>query len=537
MKAARLTPTILDRVIARISPKAGYQRMAYRALHQSIFASPVTRKGGQTGGHNSLGNWLVRRLSSRTEEAREREVLTDRAEDLIANEPLAATAVETMGTNIVGSGLTPQAELDAEALGISEDASEAVGDQMDRAWDLWHHNAGLIPGQSFADMQYLTILNMCRSGEYLALARMLKKPGPERAFSLCIQPLDSLRLATPPGMENLEHVHDGVETTSEGVPSAYHIADPADWRKGYRGFSREDYKRLPRLSGHRRVVLHDFRLTDNEQYRGRSPLAPGMKGFRDLSDYLDHELVAAMVASTMTILLETPKSLGSGSGIRIPGTENVTPPGEGIKDLMPGGIWQAPPGWGVTVPDIKRPNANFPTFLNTWVTILASMLGLPREIIFKDFTQTTFSSARAALNEAWRTFLLYRVWLVDHFCQPVWRMVQEEAYLRGMIELPVGAPGFYEAMAHWTAADWQGPGRGTIDPDKEQDGYQKALSNFNTTYSDNAREQGRRFKRIIKRRIKEARLLADLRGLEPQPEPPSPNQPDPENSEETSAAA
>jgi capsid protein len=163
-------------------------------------------------------------------------------------------------------------------------------------------------------------------------------------------------------------------------------------------------------------VLHGFRLTRPDQYRGASPLAAGMKGFRDLSDYLDHELVAAMVASTITILLETQGPVpGSKGAVDQPAATEDNPK---VQPLMPGSIWTAPKGWKPTVPEIKRPNANFPTFLNTWVTILSSMLGMPREIIFKDFTETTFSSARAALNEAWRTFLMWRTWLVGHYCVP-----------------------------------------------------------------------------------------------------------------------
>jgi hypothetical protein len=111
-----IKPTILDRLISRISPRAGYNRMRYRALSEAVFGSPVSRKGAERGGSSTLGNWLVRRLSKHGE-AREREELTDRAEDLLANEPLAATAAETMGTNIVGSGLIPQADPDAERPG------------------------------------------------------------------------------------------------------------------------------------------------------------------------------------------------------------------------------------------------------------------------------------------------------------------------------------------------------------------------------------------------------------------------------------
>ena len=500
-------PTMIDRLVSWLRPKAGFERMRYRVMNQAMFG-PVRRTAAGTG-KTTLGNWLVRRIS-RMEEAREREVITDRAEDLIANEPLAAAAADTYGVNIVGSGITCQSEIEAQVLGISEEQAEDVGRQFDRAMDLWSPNAGLQPRTTFSDLQYMTIHSMVRAGEYLSLARMLKKPSPDRWFSLAIQPLDPMRLATPPHKTSDPEVFDGVKLDGDGIAQAYWIADPEDWRKGYAGFGKDDYKLFPRLKGHRQVVFHDLRRTREEQYRGVSPLAPGMKAFRDISDYLDHELVAAVVSSTFTLLLETQSSVGGQmTPFNMAAGQPLESP-DNAQDLVPGGIWSAPKGWKVTVPEMKRPNANFPTFLNTLVTVLASLLGLPREILLKDFTDTTYSSARAALNEAWRMFLLYRTWLVDHFCQPVRVMVCEEAYLRGLVKLPKGAPGFYEAMPYWCAAEWTGPARGTIDPEKEQAGYAQALKNFNTSYSDMAREQGKRITTIVKRRKKEQELLGDL---------------------------
>ena len=61
---------------------------------------------------------------------------------------------------------------------------------------------------------------------------------------------------------------------------------------------------------------------------------------------------------------------------------------------------------------------------------------MPYEIVARDVSKTNYSSARAALLEAWRIFGFYQKWLVDSFCQKVWEMVLEEAWLRGMITLP-----------------------------------------------------------------------------------------------------
>jgi hypothetical protein len=42
-------------------------------------------------------------------------------------------------------------------------------------------------------------MQMMGAGEFITLPRMLKKPGPERQFSLCLQPVEPLRLKHPAG--------------------------------------------------------------------------------------------------------------------------------------------------------------------------------------------------------------------------------------------------------------------------------------------------------------------------------------------------
>lgn len=69
--------------------------------------------------------------------------------------------------------------------------------------------------------------------------------------------------------------------------------------------------------------------------------------------------------------------------------------------------------------------------------------------------------------EAWKVFTLYRQWLVSHYCQPIFQMVIEEAWLRGKLQFPAKAPDFYDAPRLYSSALWIGPARGYVDPVKE----------------------------------------------------------------------
>lgn len=54
----------------------------------------------------------------------------------------------------------------------------------------------------------------------------------------------------------------------------------------------------------------------------------------------------------------------------------------------------------------------------------------------KDFSKTNYSSARAALIEAWRFFNGRRSWIINYWAKPVFELWLEESVNRGLIEAP-----------------------------------------------------------------------------------------------------
>ncbi len=142
--------------------------------------------------------------------------------------------------------------------------------------------------------------------------------------------------------------------------------------------------------------------------------------------------------------------------------------------------------------------------------------GMPYELIAKDFSKTNYSSARAALQEAWRVFELYQDWLITHFCQVIWSMFFEEAVLTGRIKLPAGAPNFYEYRAEYCAATWVGPERTNVDPVKEMVADIMGLNAGIITLSDIAAKRNKDWEAQAKQRSRERKTFESL-GLNPDP--------------------
>ncbi len=501
-----VSPTVIDRAVARFSPSRGVSRLQSRAKWNALTGTgPVQRKGGQKTG--TLFNWIVSKLT-RFNEGQERETLTDRAQDLVANTPHAVSCIESLSTNVVGTGLMPQSRPRWKRLGISESQAKDIADQAEWIFGKWSQHADIQNRLFFQDIQYLAAYSMFMNGEWLILPTMRKEsalPG-ESSVRLALQSLSPVRMATPYDLAKDNKIRDGVRLNEHGAPVSCFIATPRDGTLRTQ-LSSEDFSEYQARIGHRPGVLHSFHAAAKEpdRVRGVSILAPAMKSFKDLHDYLDFELVGAIVASSLSVFMEeqNPDDYTKGFPTQNEGT------GQEVKyqEFEPGQVY-----YGRAKPHLlknERPSNTFDGFVETLIRAVGTSVGLPYEVVAKDFSKTNYSSARASLLEAWRVYMLHRKWLERHLCQPVWRMVLEEAWLRGELVLPRGAPNFYDAMAEYTEATWIGPAKGHVDPMKEMQANIKGLDNNIFTLADLAAEQGKDWEGQVEQRAREKQKQAD----------------------------
>lgn len=511
--AATISPNLLDRAIAAVHPEAGLRRLRARAnmvlaeKGLDLMASmPVKSTGGSRQG--TLSNWNPFR-HSRYSESAERKTIQDRAEDLVANDPYAAGTVESMAVNVIGTGIRPQAKPNIKRLGISEEQADAYTASAEWAWKLWAREADASSCCTFADILFVNFRSILTYGEFLNLQVTVDEPG--RIFSTALQRVAPNRLRTPADLMSDITIREGVVLGGRGQPVSYWIADPDDGIM--LRLTSKDFQNLPARRAHRNVVYHRFFHRDPEQVRGKSILAPGMKSFRDLGDYLDFELVANIVTASFPVFIATDNPEG------IPGAEMLNGPkaeaGRSYSEYEPGQVMYGRQGERPYVLESNRPGNNFGTFVERVLRGLSAATNMPYEVLAKDFSKTNYSSARAALLEAWRVYLLYRAGMVNWFCQPVYEQIMEEAYLRGMLEIPAGAPDFYEAKAEWCNAMWIGAARGHVDPVKEMAANKVALDENITTLSQIVSEQGGDdWEATMEQRSREVKKAAEL-GITP----------------------
>lgn len=524
-------PTVLDRVISWFDPVQGARRVAARQALR-MMTGPVGGVSRTAGSRRDrLFGWLPRRLRG-AESARERETALDRAEDLASNDGFAASATSSLALNVVGgAGVRPQSRLHHEALGISEEEATAFSSSAEDAFELWAANAGM-DGSHFYDLQYRLVHSVVTLGEFCQIPLMRRRK--ETPFALCLQTVHPTRLRTPADRQNDPSIHDGVEFAVDGSPRAYWVADPEDGRL-HGGLTSASYRRYERLiGGYRPGFFHCFQGTMPEQVRGVSVLAPGAQLFRHLADYLDYSLMQAIVSASLAVFVETEDPVAAAFRLGRP-MDGMAQGGGGdgqqYQEITPGMFMYGRAGEKPHILESKNPPPAFDQFVERIVRAISASTGQPYEVVARDFSKTNYSSARAALLEVWKLYKLYHSWFVRNYCQKIWEMVVEEAWLKGLLAVPKGAPDFWAARHLWTECVWTPPARGYVDPVKEISANILALENNLTTMADLAGEQGRDYQDILEQRARERKAEEDL-GIAPRTSAPAPKRATPTTRQE-----
>jgi len=466
-KAPIARPTMLDRAIAWAAPVYGARRMAARAA--------MAMAGGYHGGslsRASLRRWKPGGGSATADINPDLPDLRARSRDLARNAPVAVAAVNTSTTHVVGGGLMMQPRIDRERLGLSEAQAAAWEADTRREWRLWSESRLCDANQTLAfnGQQALAFRSAFESGDVFALLPMIEKRG--FPYRLSVQIIEADRVSNPAQAADRKRLAGGVEMDINGAPVAYHITSshPGDYNRSALKWYRWPVRgaKTGRLN-----VLHLFEKRRPGQVRGVPELAPVIEALKQLDQYTEAELQAAVIAGAFSVFVKMdPEAFDSifdddAQRALIDSAKNWDGTIEAGKavNLLPGEeIETANPG---------RPNDAFDPFVTAIVRQIGMALEIPYEVLIMHF-QSSYSAARGALLQAWRMFRRRRRWLAAYFCQPIYEEWLAEAVSIGRI----AAPGFFADPAiakAWSGAQWIGDGPGSIDPLKEVNAAEKRL--------------------------------------------------------------
>lgn len=386
-------PPFLDRVIGYFSPKAGFDRVRFRAAMSAAASYDAAASSRRTKGMRApSGDANVTLRGSK--------ILRDRARDLVRNNAIAASATRVIVDNSVGDGIIPKARAE-------RDRDERLIEELLRA----HCDTTAIDARGVMNLyglQRQSARALVESGEILWQHRPRltrdKLPLLFQVETLEPEMLDTTEYGQ---VANGNTVYDGIEFDLIGRRVAYRIyrQNPyGDYQWG-RGGPMESRRVMAR------DVAHCFRVDRPDQRRGVPLLAPVIPLLHDAYEFADAKLIQQKIAA-MWVAFEQDISGDM---------DNPDMKPDPIDDLQPGTYHRLPPGRTVTMSRPPEPYG-FAEYFESLLRLVAASLGITFEALAANLRGVNYTSGRLGRLEMERNMsaLQYAV-LLPMICEPTGR--------------------------------------------------------------------------------------------------------------------
>ncbi len=502
--------TVIDTSTQKVSADGGYAGASRRSRELATWDSPL---------RSADGNLL-----------RDKDTLDARSIDIERNDGYVRRGVQTHKDSIVGSHYRLSLKPNFEMLGLDEVWAEEFQEFVEQWWDAYAESPDCWIDASrhntFTDMVRLNVGLAVVVGENLATAEWIREE--RRPYSTAIQLIDPIRLSNPDGKSDSTFLRKGVQMNRYGAPMVYHIREsiPSDYfdSEMWRWKAIDAYKPWGR-----KMVLHHYEQHRVAQSRGVGSLVSVLKETKMSKKYNDMVLQNAVLNASYAAILESDlppaeafESISGDSGLNtwianyLEGLTAFT--GESPNMHIDGvRIPHAYPGTKLKLQNVGQPGGVGTNFEQSLNRRTAAGLNLSYEEYTGDFTQTNYSSYKAAVSHIEKLMRGAKKKAADAFATDVFRLVFEEALNAGHFKdvLPRSAPNFYDGMNKdfYTRCKWIGASRGQVDELKETEAALRRIEGGLSTYEEECARFGYDWRDVFKQKGREQKLITAM-GLE-----------------------
>lgn len=434
-----------------------------------------------------------------------------RADDLVRNNPHAANGVQLHQDHIVGNLFRLSYRPNYQFLGISRDDARAMAKDVQAAWTEYAEDPHCLLDaerkRTFTMMIREGVATHAFNGEVAVQPVWDTDAG--SIFRTRFKMISPKRIRNPGGASDTRERRAGIELNKNGAPKAYWVSDD-----NYPSLSAGKSRRIPAyLSNGRTAFIHVFEPAEDGQTRGDNVFYSVMERMKMLDTLqqtqLQSAIVKAMYAATIESALDSEKAFEfiagagpSGAGAKNPLIDymeaiesfhqklNIKLGGVKVPHLMVGD--------SLNLQTSQSADNGFTPLESSLLRSMAAGLGVSYEELSRDYSQTSYSSARASANISWRYYMGRRRFIAARQASLMFGCWFEEAIARRIIKLPSSAKyGFYEARNSWTYALWIGAGRMAIDGLKEVQESAMRITTGLSTYEDELALQGRDYEEVF----------------------------------------
>lgn len=426
--------------------------------------------------------------------------LINKSRELSRVDPIGSGLFGSFVRNVIGPEILPQATTDLpsrnarmEAVWAERKDVSAPADDMDA-------------GQAQA-MRFQQILE---TGNLF-----VKKTKRSRRDPVWFETIEKDRVATPrdlvAGVDTGEghEVRDGVEKEGWGVPVAYWVCKthPGDITvSGTALKGKEDFVRVPASE------MNHLRLAERPgQTHGVPFLHAVLQDIRDLDLLVLAALKRVQIAACLSVFIQSEEAIAD--------FEQKTARRYGYKlqqMIEPGMIFKLFPDEKISTVIPNFPNSEFAPFILLLARRIGAALGVSWQIVLKDFSDSTYSSARSDLLESRQPWRILTNWYARRQLTWEWRAVLEDARLRGDTRMR-GVTDAYIGQVQWIGVGWE-----WVDPLKEGQAVAIELGLQLTDPYTECAKKGRDYEQVLKASFRAWDYRRKLHAKYGLPEPPPP---------------
>ncbi|EOG6934964.1 phage portal protein, partial [Salmonella enterica subsp. enterica serovar Newport] len=482
-----------------------------------VHGTPLRESLGYTGGGIGFGgqmaDWMPPAESVDAALLPSLRLGNARADDLVRNNGIAANAVALHKDHIVGHLFLISYRPNWRYLGMRESAAKSFVDEVEAAWTEYCDG---IFGEMDAEGKR-TFTEFIREGVGVhafngeIFLQLVWDAETTQVFRTRFKAVSPKRVDTPGYARGNRQLRAGVETDRNGKALAYHVCDD-DWPVA----GGERWTRIPRfLPSGRPAMLHIFEPVEDGQTRGANQFYSVMERLKMLdtlqATQLQSAIVKAMYAATIESELDSEKAFEYitaadnkdtplvnmlANYARYYSTNSIKLGGVKIPHLYPGDE--------LNLQTAQDSDNGFSALEQALLRYIAAGLGVSYEQLSRDYSQVSYSSARASANESWRYFLGRRRFIAGRLATQMFSCWLEEALIRGVIRAPRARFSFWEARSSWSRSEWIGAGRMAIDGLKEVQESVMRIEAGLSTYEKELAIMGEDYQEIFRQQVRES---------------------------------
>jgi lambda family phage portal protein len=492
----------IDRTISYFSPVWGAKRISAR-LQTEILTKRFLYDGGEQNRTNS--SWFTPATAGDSMNLLQLQILRQRAQDLVRNNPYASKAVRSIVSRIVGRGLSPESQaILADGTAFTE--FRQLSKTLWQRFNLEGNNLGRpgFGGSTVGDLEVMILREVVTNGE--CFVRFVHKTAAEQAaekltIPLTIQIIEAERVVEDDfvAVVSGNSVFRGVEIDQDGRRVAYHVWS-SNIAHPLAAVQPRSKLRIPADE-----MIHVYLPTRPGQLRGVSWFSTVVLKLKDIDSLLFNELTASTVAACPVLIKQrSQQSIGNMTLNSPSGSDTTDGDDNSITSLQPGMFVNLNPGETFEGFNPERPNTSATEFAKDMLRgVAAGLPCLKASQITMDFTESSFSAEKAAENEAFSEVEQLQSWFSSNCMSPIWSRVIDVALLSGFFEsVSIGANGIaddyqYVNRLKLNDVSWRGPGTKSINPVQDETAARLSIANGTSSIQIEAAKKGNDYRQLM----------------------------------------